>query len=145
MERNYEWGRAVSAKSAVAEKPRTILVADDDSQILELLGAMLEDLPVTVVQADNGLDAINLVTEKKPSLLIVDYQMPGWDGVAVCRHLKADPTLTGVKVLLITGVGTPPFLLEAVNHGLVDAALAKPFEVDEFVRLVMRLLELPAR
>ncbi|HZS11847.1 MAG TPA: response regulator [Nitrospirales bacterium] len=122
----------------------TILLADDDPSTLQLLGTMLDGLPVRMLYADNGVEAINLVEHQKPALAIIDYQMPGWDGLTVCRRMKEDESLTGIKIVLITGHGAPPFLLEAVNHGIVDAALMKPFSHEEFLTVVTRLLPLGA-
>jgi CheY-like chemotaxis protein len=120
----------------------TVLLADDDPSTLQLLGTMLDGLPVRILYADNGVEAINLVEHQKPAVAIIDYQMPGWDGLTVCRRMKEDESLTGTKIVLITGHGAPPFLLEAVNHGIVDAALAKPFSHEEFLTVVTRLLGL---
>jgi CheY-like chemotaxis protein len=81
-----------------------------------------------------------MIEQEKPDLVVTDYQMPDWDGLEICRQIRKRPDLQHIKIVLITGQATPPFLLEAVNHGIVNAALAKPVNVDELLQLAKRLL-----
>src|SRR2546422_10998984 len=102
----------------------------------------LKTLPVRLLDASNGLDAMNLIEQEKPDLVVTDYAMPDWDGLEVCHQIRKRPELQHIKIILITGQATPPFLLEAVNHGIVNAALAKPVNINELQQLTKRLLAL---
>ena len=123
-----------------AQKLQTILVVDDEPQVRLLLSSALKVLSVRILQADNGLDAMNLIEQEKPDLVVTDYAMPNWDGLEVCNQIRKRSDLQHIKIVLITGQATPPFLLEAVNHGIVNAALPKPVNIDELQQLAKRLL-----
>ncbi len=125
-----------------AEKLQTILIVDDEPSIRQLYRTALKTLPVRLLEASNGLDAMNLIEQEKPDLVVTDYAMPDWDGLEVCHQIRKRPELQHIKIVLITGQATPPFLLEAVNHGVVNAALAKPVNINELQQLAKRLLAL---
>ncbi len=128
-------------KGGAPEQP-TVLIVDDEPSIRLLYRSALKTLPVRLLDASNGLDAMNLIEQEKPDLVVTDYAMPDWDGLEVCHQIRKRPELQHIKIILITGQATPPFLLEAVNHGIVNAALAKPVNIDELQQLTKRLLAL---
>ena len=128
-------------KGGAPEQP-TVLIVDDEPSIRRLYRSALRTLPVRLLDASNGLDAMNLIEQEKPALVVTDYAMPDWDGLEVCHQIRKRPELQHIKIILITGQATPPFLLEAVNHGVVNAALAKPVNIDELQQLTKRLLSL---
>jgi len=125
-----------------AQKLQTILIVDDEPSVRLFLRSALKSLPVRILDATNGIDAMNLIEQEQPALVVTDYQMPDWDGLEVCRQIRKRPDLQHIKIVLITGQATPPFLLEAVNHGIVNAALPKPADVNELQQLAKRLLAL---
>jgi CheY-like chemotaxis protein len=125
-----------------AQKLQTILIVDDEPAVRLLLRSALKALPVRILDASNGIDAMNLIEQEQPALVVTDYQMPDWDGLEVCHQIRKRPDLQHIKIVLITGQATPPFLLEAVNHGIVNAALAKPTDINELQQLAKRLLAL---
>ena len=128
-------------KGGAPEQP-TVLIVDDEPSIRRLYRSALKTLPVRLLDASNGLDAMNLIEQEKPDLVVTDYAMPDWDGLEVCHQIRKRPELQHIKIILITGQATPPFLLEAVNHGIVNAALAKPVNINELQQLTKRLLAL---
>ena len=128
-------------KGGAPEQP-TVLIVDDEPSIRLMYRSALKTLPVRLLDASNGLDAMNLIEQEKPDLVVTDYAMPDWDGLEVCHQIRKRPELQHIKIILITGQATPPFLLEAVNHGVVNAALAKPVNINELQQLTKRLLAL---
>ena len=128
-------------KGGAPEQP-TVLIVDDEPSIRLLYRSALKTLPVRLLDASNGLDAMNLIEQEKPDLVVTDYAMPDWDGLEVCHQIRKRPELQHIKIILVTGQATPPFLLEAVNHGVVNAALAKPVNINELQQLTKRLLAL---
>ena len=126
-------------KGGAPEQP-TVLIVDDEPSIRRLYRSALKTLPVRLLDASNGLDAMNLIEQEKPDLVVTDYAMPDWDGLEVCHQIRKRPDLQHIKIVLITGQATPPFLLEAVNFGVVNAALAKPVNINELQQLAKRLL-----
>ena len=119
-----------------------VLIVDDEPHMRLLIRAALEKLPVEIVEAADGKEAMALIETEQPDLLLCDYQMPNWDGLALCHRLRRRTDLKPIKTVLITGALLPDDLVEAVNHKMVDAALAKPVEVHELRQLVQRLLAL---
>jgi CheY-like chemotaxis protein len=129
-------------------KPK-VLIVDDQPQMRAFLRDALEELPVDIVEAGDGFDAMLLIETEQPDLLLSDYLMPNWDGLTLCHELRGQsekmPMLKiskPLKIVLISGETTQPMLLEAVNHGIVDAAFHKPVDVKELRQVVKRLLAL---
>src|SRR3954464_8230790 len=80
----------------------TVLIVDDNPQNVELLQAFLESLPVKIVTAVDGLDALNKVAEHSPDLILLDIMMPQMSGFQVCRRIKSDPKTRDIQVLMVT-------------------------------------------
>lgn len=105
-----------------------VLVADDDALIRRLLMALLNKLGHEVEVAENGLDAWKaLDTETPPVLAILDWVMPGMDGVEVCRKLRANPRKTRPYVLLLSAKAEKQEVIAGLDAG-ADDYLVKPFD-----------------
>ena len=102
----------------VPEGVSPILVIDDDPDSRDLLSRTLEGEGYTVVTANGGEEGLELAREHSPALITLDVMMPGMDGWAVLKQLKADPDLQHVPVLMITIVGEKDlgYTLGAVEH-----------------------------
>ena len=113
--------------AAVAGQP-TILVADDDAEIVRLIVTVLEGEGYRVVSARDGESALRLARLERPALVLLDWEMPGADGVEVTRGLRAadDPALREVAVVLITGRSGAENTAEGFAAGVTDY-LTKPF------------------
>jgi len=122
-----------------AEWAATILVADDDAIARRVLVRILESAGYAVVQAEEGSAALRLVADDPPDLLILDINMPGQDGIAVCRAVKADPRTRLVPVIHVTGSTSRDERLAALNAGS-DEFVAKPYDVEELLTRVRSLL-----
>ncbi len=124
------------------EQQPTVLIVDDHPELVALFRKALA-LPIRILETGDGMEAMNLIETNHVDLLLTDYQMPFWDGITLCQTLRARDDLKSIKIVLITGEAAQPLLLEAINQGLVDAALLKPVDVHELQQLVKRLLALP--
>ncbi len=115
----------------------TILIADDDARLLRMLQRTLTYEAMSVVTASNGLEALPLAQSSKPDLMIVDWMMPGMDGVALIRRLRdeGDDTL----VLMLTARDTVENRVYGLEAG-ADDYLVKPFAPEELVARVRALL-----
>jgi CheY-like chemotaxis protein len=122
-------------------KPK-VLIVDDEPHMRLLIRAALERLPVEMVEATDGKEAMHLIETEQPDLVLSDYQMPNCDGLTLCHQLRRRTDLKPIKTVLITGAIAPDDLVEAIDHKMVDAALAKPLDVKELQQLVKRLLAL---
>jgi len=121
-------------------KQLKILIVDDNEKMRAFVHEALEPLQATIFEAEDGLEAMNVIEREKPALLIMDYQMPAWDGLEVCRQIRKQPGLQDIKVLMVTGHIVERELLYAVNFRLVDAALSKPVNLAELKQLIRYLL-----
>ena len=114
--------------------PSTVLIVDDNPQNVELLVAFLESLPVTLVTAVDGVDALAKVAEHRPDLILLDVMMPRMSGFQVCQKLKADPATKDIQILMVTAL-----------HELGDIERATEVGTDDFVSKPVNKLELQTR
>ena len=121
--------------------PSTILIVDDEPPVRDVVRAALKSLPLRLLEASNGVEAMDLIEQEKPDLVITDYAMPLWNGLEICRGIRVAPKLWHIRTILITGRLLPQELTELSEQGVVDGALAKPFGTVEISKLVQRLLE----
>lgn len=122
-----------------AEWQATILVADDDTTARRVLVRILESAGYTVIQAIDGSTARRLVAAEMPDLLMLDINMPGTDGIDLCREIKADPRTSLLPVIHVTGSVDRDDRIAALRAGS-DEFVAKPFDVEELLTRVRALL-----
>src|SRR4051794_37889887 len=122
-----------------AEWAATVLVADDDSNARRVLVRILESAGYNVVQAPDGSSARRLVDSEMPDLLMLDINMPGTDGIDLCREIKSDPRTNLLPVIHVTGSVSREERLAALRAGS-DEFVAKPFDVEELLTRVRSLL-----
>src|ERR1700744_5700477 len=80
----------------------TVMIVDDNQQNVELLQAFLEALPVKIITAADGVEALEKVAQHDPDLILLDIMMPRMSGFQVCRKIKADPTSRDIQILMVT-------------------------------------------
>lgn len=117
----------------------TLLVVDDNPQNVELLLAFLEELPVKVVTAVDGVDALEKVEQYKPDLVLLDIMMPRMSGFQVCRKLKSDERTKDIQVLMVTALNELGDVEEASDCG-TDDFVSKPVNKFELLTRVKSLL-----
>lgn len=123
------------------ERRRVVLIADDDQDMLELLTAALqaEGGGLDIIQARSGVEALVLVGERKPDLLVLDILMPEMNGIEVCRRLRAQSAVGGLKIAAISGDASEETRTRLLEAG-ADLFFAKPFSVPDFLAGCRRLL-----
>jgi DNA-binding response OmpR family regulator len=108
-----------------------VLVAEDESVSRLLLDSILREWGYEVIPTCDGQEAWAVLrAPAAPRLAIVDWQMPGLDGLELCRRLRADPATASVYVLLLTGKGGTENVVLGLRAGANDY-LTKPFDLDE--------------
>src|SRR5215207_3721507 len=117
----------------------TILIVDDNPQNVELLQAFLESLPVKLVSAVDGVDALRKVQEHNPDLILLDIMMPQMSGFQVCRRIKADPKTRDIQVLMVTALNELGDIEQANECG-TDDFVSKPVNKFELLTRVKSLL-----
>lgn len=118
----------------------TVLVVDDETDILELVVFNLERQQFKVLTADNGITAVQVAKEKIPDLIVLDLMLPGMDGFSVYRELRADPRTNGIPVLMLTAKGEVNDRIAGLELG-ADDYVTKPFSPRELLLRVRALLK----
>ncbi|MGD2017139.1 MAG: response regulator transcription factor [Planctomycetota bacterium] len=118
----------------------TILVVEDDPDIVELLEYSLEREGYKVLVASDGEKGLSEAKRRKPALVLLDLMLPGLDGLAVCRALKEDSSTKPIPVMMLTAKGEESDVVVGLEFG-ADDYVRKPFSPRELIariRAVMR-------
>ncbi|MDP3276165.1 MAG: response regulator [Deltaproteobacteria bacterium] len=119
----------------MASDKLTILVADDDVELLAILVQHLRGRKCTLLEAQNGTDALALAREHKPTLMILDVMMPGLSGWEVAKRVRDDDSLAHTGIIVLTAIGEGLNALTSPLYG-ADAAMDKPFDFAELDRKI---------
>jgi two-component system cell cycle response regulator DivK len=122
---------------------RVVLLIEDNDANRYLARFILEKNGLEVVQAANGVDGVRLALERAPDLVLMDIEMPEMDGYEAASRLRANPATAHVPIMAFTSYAHPSDRERALARGFSDY-LEKPFEIDDFVRRVLRLLTRPS-
>src|SRR5438034_9914168 len=117
----------------------TVLIVDDNGQNIELLQAFLESLPVKIVTATDGVDALEKVAEHNPDLILLDVMMPRMSGFQVCKRLKSDAKTKDIQILMVTALNELGDIEQASECG-TDDFVSKPVNKVELLTRVKSLL-----
>ena len=116
---------------------RTVLIADDDPRLRNLLTWTLEQGQYNVVEAEDGLKALEKARQVQPDLYLLDVGMPGMNGIDVCRQLRAENVIS--PILILTGFGSEEDKIAGLEAG-ADDYQTKPFASKELLARVNALL-----
>ncbi len=117
----------------------TILIVDDNPQNLELLQAYLEELPCTILTANDGVEALDVVGQQTIDLILLDVMMPRMSGFEVCKKLKSSPGTRTIPIIMVTALTEIGDIERGVESG-TDDFLSKPIKKLELVTRVKSLL-----
>lgn len=117
----------------------TILVADDEEDLRELVSYRLSRSGYEVVEAVDGQEALELATERTPDLMVLDVMMPRLDGYELTRRVREQDSLRSVPVILLTARSQETDVSRGFDVG-ADDYLKKPFNPDELVARVRAVL-----
>ena len=117
-----------------------ILIAEDERDIRELVNYSLQFGGFTVVQAVNGVEAVEQAQKELPDLILMDVRMPKMTGYDACRQMKSIPELRDIPVVFLSAKGQESEIHTGMEVGAEEYIL-KPFAPDELVRLVQTVLD----
>jgi DNA-binding response OmpR family regulator len=109
-------------------KRRTVLVVDDEKDLVELVSYNLQRSGYNVITAGTGTEALELARTHKPDLMVLDLMLPGIDGTEVARRLKADPITSGIPIVMLTAKGEETDVVVGLTLGAEDY-VTKPFSM----------------
>ena len=117
----------------------SILVVDDDPEIVSMLSTRLTKRGYNVSTAADGHRALELATRERPDVVLLDVMMPGKSGWEVARALKQDPVTASIKIVMVTAIGESVNELTSPLYG-ADAHLDKPFEFEKLEKIISGLV-----
>jgi two-component system alkaline phosphatase synthesis response regulator PhoP len=117
----------------------TILLVDDEPDILEFLGYNLEKEGYKVLKAKNGQKAVKIAREHKPQLIILDVMMPVMDGMEACTEIRKLPELAGTLIAFLTARGEDYSQIAGFDAG-ADDYITKPIKPKLFISRIQALL-----
>jgi DNA-binding response OmpR family regulator len=124
---------------AAEEKTPTILIADDDAEMRELLATRLGTMKCKLIHATDGDEAWKAAKKHVPDLVILDVMMPGLSGWEVCRKIREDDGFAHTGVVMLTGIGERLNEMTSPLYG-ADAYIDKPFDFSELEFKVKKVI-----
>ena len=128
---NRQDSEEVDTENAV---PR-IMIVDDSLAVRKALSLLIEEAGYDTILAKDGLDAIEVMSEQKPNLMLVDMEMPRMNGLELTTHVRANPETKNLPIYMITSRNRKKYRDEAKKAG-VDAYLTKPYQDSELLDLI---------
>jgi len=119
--------------------PKEILIVDDEPGVVVAIQFLMEQQGYSVLIAQRGEDALDLVYKYKPDLIILDIMLPGISGWEVCEIIRLNPAYRNVKIIFLTARGAEAEIARGLSLG-ADAYITKPFSNDRLVARVNALL-----
>lgn len=117
----------------------SILVVEDEPDLLELFAHALRRIPSQIVKAHGGQHALDILQTETPDLILLDVAMPDVDGIKVLRTIRKNSRLHNIKVVLLTAV---PVLVDAQDAVLADMLLTKPIKLGELTSIIKTTLNM---
>ena len=119
---------------------KTILIVDDEAGILDVLEFILIDAGFAVKSALNGQEALAVLQETVPDLVILDYMMPILDGNSVIKAMRADEKYSKIPIILTSALDEVTIRKRSDGY---QAFLRKPYKTERLMEAIFRLLNLP--
>lgn len=122
--------------------PLTFVIIDDEREVCDILRLYFESRGHRCVMAHDGESGLALVRQQRPSAVFLDLQMPRMNGFEVLQHLRADPALQDIPVMMMTALTKGEASVsddQMAKSARADAFLTKPFELDDLLEAVERI------
>ncbi|WP_420330130.1 response regulator [Parvularcula oceani] len=129
----------MSSTARNGEPQKTVLIVEDNELNMKLFHDLLETQGYGVIQTDNGGEALGMIKQHRPDLVLMDIQLPEKSGLDVTREAKADPEIAHIPIIAVTAFAMKTDE-ERIRAGGCEDYLAKPISVVEFLEKVKRYL-----
>lgn len=117
-----------------------ILIVDDDETNRKLLRVILQNKGHETLEAENGLQALDILKGQIPDLILMDIRRPVMDGIEATKRLKKDPILSKIPVVVLTASATKDARERIETLSIFDDYIIKPIDVDDFINKVESIL-----
>ncbi|HIK54248.1 MAG TPA: response regulator transcription factor [Synechococcales cyanobacterium M55_K2018_004] len=131
-------------KETSASEHKRLLLIDDDPNLILLVKDYLEFRGYEVITAENGQEALEVLQQETPDMIICDVMMPQMDGYSLVEHVRKDPRTSWIPVLFLSAKGQSQDRVKGLNTG-ADVYMVKPFEPEELVAQVESSLKQASR
>lgn len=118
---------------------KRVLVVDNENFVRELIKIKLGRCGLTVFEATNGLEAVEMARTLKPDMILMDVMMPKMNGFEACEKLKANPDTARIPIVMLTARGEQTNLEKGLALGATDY-MSKPFSPQKLAELVIEIL-----
>jgi DNA-binding response OmpR family regulator len=120
----------------------TILIVDDEPNIVIPLQFLMEQNGYSTLVAQSGEEALEMISKEKPDLVLLDIMLPGVDGFEVCEIIRLNPEWRNTRVIFLTAKGRDVDIAKGMVLG-ADEYITKPFSNQQIIDAVKKLLEKP--
>ncbi|MCA1927262.1 MAG: response regulator [Calditerrivibrio sp.] len=115
-----------------------ILLADDELRLRKVVVLHLKKFNFEVIEANNGLQAVELAKSNKPDVIVLDVMMPEMDGLAACREIRSIPEFSDTPIIMLTAMATENDIQAGIKSG-ASTYITKPFSPKELVDKIQEL------
>ena len=117
----------------------TVLIVDDTEANRRLTGMVLHKAGYTIQVARDGIEALKMISQERPDLVLIDLHMPRMNGWELSQYLKSDADLHAIPLIALTGYNN---LSDAAEYSSANWAgyISKPFDIDDLVETVQQLI-----
>ncbi len=120
----------------------TILLVDDEDDILFILESVLQKNGFSVIRASSGEECLEILKTEKPDIIFMDIMMPGLNGWETARHIKTDPRTKDIPILIISVLDDFMDKKRSIEYGLAEKHLCKPVDFNVLLQTTKTLLSI---
>lgn len=127
-------------QSGNAPSRGTVLIADDDPEILTMLSIRLSKKGYKVLEAADGLQTLQMARSQRPDLVLLDVMMPGKNGWEVARELRSDNSMGDIGIVMLTAIGEKVNEMTSPLYG-ADGYVDKPFDFGDLEAKISQIIQ----
>ena len=120
-----------------------VLTVDDSKTIRMIVKKAFKPYDCELSEAENGLEGLEVARQEKPGLIVLDITMPVMNGIEMLGHLKADPELKKIPIIMLTAESGKDNVMQIVKMGVTDY-IVKPFKAEQLIERAVRIVSLQA-
>jgi DNA-binding response OmpR family regulator len=119
--------------------PKKVLIAEDEEAIRSVMAEVLAEWGSVILQTGDGIEALSLAQAQKPDLILLDYGLPGMEGLQVAAKIRENVLLSNTAIIMVTAEPEPTPTPRNTLNKPYDGWIVKPFEIEAFCRRVLEV------